>query len=372
MAARSTVYHWLTFWLLLVLFAVFAPFLLWIGEPTKSLNVLVVDKTVPTKSYREHRGLMWALNHLKYRDSTVGGAFDPARDYVGFFPGEDEPFRIRPVPTAVRELDLLYLADLYGVYSQDLDEAIRSELSGLVYGGLDAAELAALEPVFASGATVIAEFNTLASPTTAPVRARLEDLLGVTWTGWTGRHFESLERDAEVPVWLVRNWERQTTRQWTFRAPGFAIVHDDGRVVVLEEGQDIEPKGLRLDFPESLVDELGVSDETPYGYWFDVVEPRRDVLVVAQYQLAVTGAGGRALQGAGLPERFPAILHRKVGQSRRYYFAGDFADVRQLPWVYRVRGVSWLRRFRVRGETQFFWNVYLPLIRWILLMQTTR
>ncbi|MDH3456602.1 MAG: hypothetical protein OER90_07135 [Gemmatimonadota bacterium] len=372
MTARSTIYHWITFWLLLLLLAVFGPFLLWIGEPTKSLNVLIIDKTVPTMSYREHQGLVWVLNHLKYRDSTVGGTFNAGRDYVGFFPNQDGPLRMMPVAPTGRDLDLLYLADTYGVYSQDFTEAPSSERAELIFGGLNAPELEALEPVFSSAATVIAEFNTLASPTTAPVRERLEELFGVTWTGWTGRRFASLKRDSDVPGWLVRNWERQTARDWTFSAPGFAIVHDDGRIVLLLEGQDVARNGLRVDFPESLVDEVGVSDETPYGYWFDVVEPRRDVLVVAQYQLAVTDSGSRVLQTAGLPERFPAIVHRKIGQSRRYYFAGDFADLRRVPWVFRVRGVSWLRRWGVRGELQFFWNVYLPLMRWILMLQTTR
>ena len=208
--------------------------------------------------------------------------------------------------------------------------------------------------------------------TAAPVRQRLEQLFGITWTGWTGRHYVSLERDKEVPVWLGRNWERQTGQEWTFRAPGFAIVHADGRVVLLLEGRDVERDGLRLDFSEDLIDEIGVSNNTPYAYWFDLVEPQRDVSVVAHYQFAVTDAGQRALQAASLPERFPAILHRQVSQSRRYYFAGDFADVQKAPWVFRVRGVSWLRRLRVRGEMQFFWNVYLPLMRWILTLQTTQ
>jgi hypothetical protein len=360
----------LAFWLLLLLLAVFGPFLLWIGEPATPLNVLIVDKTVPTTAYREHRGLVWVLNHLKYRDSIVSGPFKASRDYVGFFPKGGLEFQTVPVPTTVRDLDLLYLADTYGVYDSDLlDNSQTGNRSELIYGGLGVPELESLEPIFDTDATVIAEFNTLASPTPMPVRERLEALLGLRWTGWTGRHFSSTDREAEVPVWLVENWERQIGREWTFREPGFALVHEDGRVVVLVEGRDVAHDGLRIEFLESLVDEIGITNSTPYAYWFDLVESQSDVTVLAEYEFALTESGRRTLRAHGLPERFPAVLVRGVGPSRRYYFAGDFADMRRVPRIYRVRGVSWLRRLGVQGEAGFFWNVYVPLMRWILVQQ---
>lgn len=61
------------------------PHLLWRWQPARPYALVVVDKTVPTADYREHRGLFWVVNHLKL--VTPGGApYRMDRDYYGFRP----------------------------------------------------------------------------------------------------------------------------------------------------------------------------------------------------------------------------------------------------------------------------------------------
>ena len=70
---------------LAVVLLLLAPWIVWQRTPARTLRVLVLDKTVPNDSYREHRGLMWLLNHRKYVQAD-GRPYELDRDYYGFFP----------------------------------------------------------------------------------------------------------------------------------------------------------------------------------------------------------------------------------------------------------------------------------------------
>ncbi len=64
---------------------------IWTVLPGKALDILIIDKTVPNKSYREHAGLFWTLNHLKYKKSS-GDTYQIDQDYLGFFPSGQQDF----------------------------------------------------------------------------------------------------------------------------------------------------------------------------------------------------------------------------------------------------------------------------------------
>ncbi|MHB8126303.1 MAG: hypothetical protein ACYDEJ_11815 [Desulfitobacteriaceae bacterium] len=72
--------------LLSVIFLAVFPYILWLLKPAQPLQVWIMDKTVPTKDYREHKGLMWVLNHFKINDELAGREFQYDTDYYGFFP----------------------------------------------------------------------------------------------------------------------------------------------------------------------------------------------------------------------------------------------------------------------------------------------
>lgn len=348
-----------------------SPWLAWFLQPAQPLAVLVVDKTVPVASYREHKGLMWVLNRFRFVDPAIGEPFRYDRDYAGFFPRQNHQYAIKPVPNADRRLDLVYFADTYGVYSADFFGGDpRGVRSRLLYGGLQRGELDAATSALRPGGTLIAEFNTFADPTAALERAHITEVLGVEWSGWTGRFYQDLDRNVEVPPWLVQNYETQFRRPWEFTGPGFAFVHEDNRVFVLVQSRDVTPFGLRMVFPDSLARRYGASNRVPYFYWFDIVSPREGTLVEAEYELQLLPSGRAALDSAGIPARFPAILHRRDPAFDRYYFAGDFADNNDVPWPFRLRGWERLERLLAwtKGESNawFYWGVYVPMLHRLL------
>ena len=209
-----------------------APYVLWQVGPTRQLDVTVIDNTVPDRSYREHRGLLWLLNHEKYR-SAAGTTYADARDYFGFMPGDSGRFAIRALPGQIRT-DLIYIADTYGVYRKEwYGNNSLGERSPIIYGGMHPDELAKVEKAVRAGTPLVVEFNSFASPTSQAARERLSDLLHVEWSGWIGRYFNELARGGEVPVWAIAAYERQYHERWQFAGPGFVLADESDQVVVL-------------------------------------------------------------------------------------------------------------------------------------------
>ncbi len=349
-------------------------------RPQRSLAIVVLDKTVPFPTYVEHRSLFWLLDHLKIV-RPGGGRYDPSRDYLGAFPGPrpgDRPSRtVDLTEEAARAADLLYLADTYGVYEDDLESgpAMRAALerSPKVYGGLSLAEAEAAVRAVARGTTLVAEFNTLGSPTAPPARTALETALGVHWTRWMGRYFSRLEDRDEVPEWLRRDWEREWSARWEFTGPGYVLLRDDTHCEVLLPGRHVEEVGLTIE-RERPVDRLlaEAGDGTSYPYWFDLVEARPGTEVLASFSWHLTDAGRGRLERRGLPARFPAVTRkRSPSGGAAYYFAGDFADNPlerpPVPLAGYLRARRALERIKIApSEGAFYWRFYAPMMTRLL------
>lgn len=161
--------------LILVLICILAlstPWAIWQLQKDKPINAWIIDKTVPTNDYREHRGLCWVLNHLKFSNSLTAKPFDYRQDYYGYFPTAKGD-KIKEISPALSRPDLIYIADSYGVYQDDFKEQSAGAKSPLIYGGLSSRELLYIKQNLA-GSTLIAEFNTMGSPTSPEVREQLE------------------------------------------------------------------------------------------------------------------------------------------------------------------------------------------------------
>lgn len=346
------------------------PFLLWVRQPSRELRVVVVDKTVPDATLREHASLFWLLGHRKYRKPS-GQAYDPARDYYGFFPLPGHRWEAREPGIAAARPELIYLADTYGVYTEEFYGQPQGNRSTGIYTGFRGEEVDDLAQALGGCRTLVGEFNTFASPTTGDPRARLEAIFGLAWDGWTGRFFKDLERSGEVPPWAVRNYERQTGREWAFEGPGFLLCNEDDRVEVLEEGVDVEAgRGLRICSRPEGARRLDLPGDARYDYWFDFVAPRPGTEVLADYRIPLLAPGARKLQAMGLPAQTPAVLSGLRGSTRTYYFAGDFVDAGPAPDLMRAAGFAAFRRAVIRespGDPQaFFWRVYVPMMSRIL------
>ena len=354
---------------------VVVPWMLYRAAPPREVALVVVDKTVPFRTWVEHRSLFWLLDHLRLVQPG-GEPYLASRDYVGAHPpavAGDPPERTDELGVAqARTADLVYLADTYGVYRDDLasGEAMQAALerSPRVYGGLGASEVAAARAAAHAGAVVVSEFNTLGSPTPAGARAALEQLHGVRWTGWIGRFFTELSDAGEVPAWVRRNYEREWRTPWTFRGPGWVLLQDDAACEVLRVGHEVAAMGLTLQ-RERPLDRLmrHARDGTPYPYWFDVVTVAPSARALASFQWNLTPAGTERLRARGLPLRFPAVVRAGGGRGAAFYFAGDFADNPQPAGAVPLAGYLTLRRW-IEGarlapsEDAFYWAFYVPMM----------
>ncbi len=368
-------------WPVLVIAVLFlVPWGCYAVRPTIRREIVILDKTVPFRTWVEHRSLVWLINHLKIR-TTSGEPYRREQDYLGAYPGlepGDPPSGIRNLTLEdALAADLVYVADTYGVYQGDLDSGSRMkaalERSPKIYGGLELSEAEALGSALAAGGTITVEFNTLASPTGSRARETLEKELGVRWTRWVGRYFPRLEDREEVPRWLQGNYEDESGRPWDFEGAGYVLLQDDAHVEVLRVGEESERNGLVLE-RERPVDPVldGARDEVAYPFWFSVVEPAEDGKVLASFRWKLTEAGRKRLQERGLPTRFPAVVRRMApGGGTAYYFAGDFADNPMPNIPVPLAGYTRFKRVfeTVRlapSETGFYWRFYVPMMSRIL------
>ncbi|MEZ0480054.1 hypothetical protein [Planococcus sp. SSTMD024] len=354
----------------IALLLLLSPFIIWLAQGSEPLNVAIVDKTVPSENYREHKGLTWVLNHNRYvKDDESGYRADA--DYFGFMPDEAEKdYEIRGVEELGSDYDLIYLADAYGVYEDDLPwHEAKGERSELIYGGLEMVEWQAIkQQVMDAGSDLIVEFNTFASPTDAAVSADMEEFLGIKWSGWSGRYFPDLAAGAEVPEWIIQNYE-QDAEDWQFTGGGFVLVEDaSGEIVVLsEERGDIESAGLHVKFTEPGQTAFGLQESPTFDYWFDINEAQGQTEVLAEYEWSLGEQGQAALSERGIPESFPAIMHTTVNDAGVYYFAGDFVDIEDVPSFYQYGGLAEMRNWMsFGGKDSFYWKTYVPMMEKIL------
>ncbi|MCD5325876.1 MULTISPECIES: hypothetical protein [Pontibacillus] len=346
------------------------PFIWWLLEPKEPLQTLIVDKTVPDESYREHKGLTWLLNYEKYTKAN-GDPYNLEEDYIGYHPDKKQATAL---PEDLSEYKMIYLADTYGVYNADLEgENEDGEKSAKIEGGLTAEEAKQIEAsLYENPATFIAEFNTFSSPTREEARRTITNLLDIKATGWSGRYFDDLAKDSggEVPKWAIRDYEEQKDQKWSFDGAGYVLVHNDNTIVVLEEGKDVSDEGIRATFTDQGVEQFGLKKSPHYAYWFDIVKPYNKENVIANYDWELTKEGEEKLNAHNIPLQFPAVTRTTKNDYPAYYFAGDFADMETLPPIHQYKGLASFRKWFSFGDQSnpepFYWKTYIPMLRDIL------
>lgn len=355
-----------------VLFAVvflppLAAYAAWWLTPPRPLDLVLLDKTVPDRTFREHAGLVWILQNGRWV-RPGGRPYRLAEGYFGFHPLGEGRFEVRTLPDTLADADLIYVTDTYGVTAGALSGGEGEDASRLLYGGLRTDEVEALRTAVGGGVPLVAEFNTLGSPSGEEARSRMEGLLGVEWSGWAGRWIGELANPGGLPPGAVEAEEARTGEAWSHRGPGLILTHLDGRTVVLPLGSHLDVPGPTI-HPDSRARARGVREGVRFQQWFGVVSPGAGSRVLAEFRLAPTPEGRRRLEAAGLPVRFPAVVRSEGAGAPVHYFAGDFADRGTVPGWHRFRLVPAL--FRVLpmppdDPMVFFWKAYLPLVRAVL------
>lgn len=370
--------------LLLVLAAL--PTVLWYLTPRERLALLVVDKTVAHTDYREHAGLLWWLDHRRW-STGAGERWQRVRDYLGY-----DPVTGRADTLDHRSLaghDLVYITDAYGVYTGDSltagpDPGAKTKRSGLersqlIYGGISIGEAHALADAQRAGAGIVAEFNTIESPTHGtPAADTLAEVLGARYDGWLARWYFDLSSSDEIPRWTRDAYAARTGKRWSFTGQGLVLFGEsDGRIVVIPGREFAGPYPVTVDVREPR-DPLmrNVESGRPYWYWVSGVRPDAGATVLAEFSLHLSAAAADSVRAQGFPLRTPAVI-RRARAPLGVYLAGDFSDVGVAPPPFRQTvGLDWWRRLVVRRRQSIgsmddtFWHVAAPL--WDNLIRETR
>ena len=352
--------------------------LAWEFTPKKVMNLMIVDKTVLNSSSVKHRSVNWILDHEKYikSDSTF---YEIDKDYYGFFPGENENYTIRDfdnmsdeeLDSVADKNDALYFTDTYGVFvnewyrHRDIHEESHS-----IYGGLSEKDMKMMQKMKERKKLLLAEFNMIGMPTPADVRHNFENTFRMKWTGWMARSITSLDTidNPDLPLWIVRAYKKTNSGRWPFKNAGMLFIHENGTVLVLEQGKD-----LREAIPTIITDKqnqsrFGVPGTIIYPYWMDIWKNETDSNAVqAKYIINVTPEGLATLGANSIPTVFPAIIEHR-GDYRLFYFCGDFADNPTKFRFAKLSGITGLKFLMYNAKDQtdrnrFFWEFYLPLMQ---------
>jgi len=355
--------------------------LLWIVKPSYKANVLVVDKTVLTKYGLEHRAFDWVLQHRKYFKPN-GDSYSPEHDYLGFFPLENDSFSIKDlskltekqIDSLSNSTDITYFTDTYGIYDNEwYRKKDIGEHSEKVYGGLDKNDVLFLKKMKEKKKLILAEFNFFATPTSITERVEVENLLGLKWSGWTGRYFEQLDtiKNPELPKWVIRLYKSQHKNKWPFTKPGIVFVHSDETIAILEKETDLSYEVPIVKSFNYGIKKFNIPKQIRYPYWFDItLSTDTNNRVLSYYELLPNERGDSILHHHNIPKIFPAAFEN-IKDSPYYYFCGDFTDSPIHRTFDELIGMEYLKMFvlnesDLNDRTPFFWRYYLPLTTKIL------
>ncbi len=355
----------------------FWSFLVWFFWPKTVFPGLIVDKTVFDRSGQEHRSINWILTHEKLVEPD-GSQYDLKEDYYGFFPINRPEYVVRDLTiynyreldSLSQALDWLYYSDTYGIYRNEWVYGREiNERSPLVYGGLTDESYQLFRQMYKNRKLTITEFNTLASPTPLELRFKMERLLELDVTGWTGRYYHSLDTvvNTDIPRWMRRLHKRSYGRPFAYPdVPGIVLIHETNVIRVLRGDRHLAHPVPILNAPEATQKRYGVPQYIRFPYWFDITFAKDSADIEATYKIHVTSRGDSLLDSLHLPNEFPAMIS-DAQEGLRYYFCGDWAD-NPVPFgLSYFAGSQYLRKFFYNNRSRldrnkFFWEYYLPTI----------
>ena len=83
---------------------------------------------------------------------------------------------------------------------------------------------------------IIMEYNSFDYPTAQFESVRTQEKLGITFSGWTGKYFSSLDTTEGFSNLDDAMYSKQYKKPWTFTKPGIVILKEKD-IIVLEEGK---------------------------------------------------------------------------------------------------------------------------------------
>jgi hypothetical protein len=348
----------------------------WSAQSKKPLDVIIVDKTVPTLEREHHKSFDWILTNDRFVNKEKNTSYSYTKDYYGFFPQrpirekkwDRNEYRLTDVISLAEKNDAIYFTDTYGVFFNDWFRGInKSRKSRKIYGGLNNNDFLLLKEMKDRNKLIIMEYNCFDYPTAQFESIRTQEKLGITFTGWTGKYFSSLDTtDQDFPVWMTAMYRKQYKKPWTFSKPGIVILREKD-IVVLEEGTELKTSMPLISTDSAYARKYGVIPSVAFDQWFDIIDPLQNQ-VISKFKLDTTPLGDTLLSTNTLFHEFPAVVQDPVAQ-RIFYFSGDFATYDVPFWTARFKGIEKLKGIlfsdKPEDTRRFFWLYYKPLINGI-------
>lgn len=348
----------------------------WSAQSKKPLDIIIVDKTVPTLEREHHKSFSWILTNDRFVNKEKNDSYSYTKDYYGFYPQrpirekkwDRNDYRLTDVISLAEKSDAIYFTDTYGVFFNDWFRGInKSRKSRKIYGGLNNNDFLLLKEMKDRNKLIIMEYNCFDYPTAQFESIRTQEKLGITFTGWTGKYFSSLDTTkADFPVWMTAMYRKQYKQPWSFTKPGIVILKEKD-IVVLQEGTDLKTSMPLIVTDSAYTNKYGVIPSVAFDQWFDIIDPLENT-VISRFRLDTTPLGDTLLSTNTLSSEFPAVVQDPVAQ-RIFYFSGDFATYDVPFWTARFKGVEKLKGILFSDKPddtrRFFWLYYKPLINGI-------
>jgi hypothetical protein len=348
----------------------------WSFQSKKPLDIIIVDKTVPTLEREHHKPFTWILTNQRFVKKENSSSYSYTKDYFGFFPQrplrekkwDRNDYRLADVINLANKNDAIYFTDTYGVFFNDWFRGInKSRKSRKIYGGLNNTDFLLLKEMKDRNKLIIMEYNSFDYPTAEFESFRTQEKLGITFTGWTGKYFSSLDTTLkDFPIWMTAMYRKEYKKPWTFTKAGIVILKEKD-ILVLEEGIHLKNSLPHIITDDNYVKKYGVLSSVAFDQWFDIIDPLQNN-VISKFKLETTSVGDTLLSNNGLNNEFPAVVQEPVAQ-RTYYFSGDFATYDVPFWTARFKGVDKLKAIfysdKPEDTRRFFWLYYKPLINGI-------
>ncbi|HUW92739.1 MAG TPA: hypothetical protein VMV74_06225 [Bacteroidales bacterium] len=349
-------------------------FIRWAFQEKKPMNIVILDKTVPTLDRTGHHSLVYVLTNSRFVKKDKGGSFSAAKDYYGFLPlrpvrekqFKKRDFRLTELIELADNNDALYYTDTYGVFFNDWYQGIKkARRSRKLYGGLNNNDYLLLSEMKKRDKLVILEYNTFDYPTAALERYKTEELLGITSTGWVGKHYRTLDtlNVTGVPGWMPVLYRKQYREPWSFTKPGVVLLKDNS-IIVLEEGKQLTASRPEIVTTGAFAERFKLPQTVTFENDFSIISPGTNN-VVSTFNLRTTPAGDTLLSEYGIPASFPAVVQEAATQ-RTYYFSGDFTTNSIPFWTSRFKSIENVKGLLYSDNPEdgrrFFWLYYKPLV----------
>ena len=348
----------------------------WTFQTKKPMDIILVDKTVPSIERENHKAFSWIMTNGRFVDKDKKSCYSYRKDYYGFFPlrplrdhqWERNDYRLTDLINLAEKNDAVYFADTYGIFFNTWYRGInKSRRSRKIYGGLNNNDFLLIKEMKDRNKLIIMEYNAFDYPTAQFESVRTQEKLGIVFTGWTGKYFESLDSTThDFPVWVTSIYRKEYNQPWTFTKPGIVILNQKN-IIVLEEGTHLSNPLPTILTDESNCEKYGVASSVAFNDWFDIIDPLQ-CNILSTFKLETTNKGDTLLAINGLASQFPAVVQESVTPTV-YYFSGNFAYSDKPFFTARFKGIDRLKGIlyseNANDPRRFFWFYYKPLINGI-------